>query len=198
MKPCVKVVSKPAFHFTAFILVLVMILGLAACASDSTVVESDMGINGSPKWVNEGTATLKTKDGRLFHGVGSSREVGDMSLQTSVADNRARAEIARILSSYMEIASRDYIASGKADQSQFTQQNVSREINNFTQLNMTGARIIGHWRDTKTNVVYSIAELDMDHVKTTLDKVKEMNPGFKGYLQSQGENIFDRISRREE
>ena len=96
MKPCAKAVPGPAVHLARHCLVMaVMLLGLAACASGPTLVESDMGISGSPKWVNEGTATLKTKDGRLFHGVGSAKEVGDMSLQTSVADGPISAVTAK-------------------------------------------------------------------------------------------------------
>jgi hypothetical protein len=152
-----------------------------------------MGLKGVPDWVNEGTATLKTKDGRLFHGVGSAKPMSDLSFQTSVADNRARAEIARILTSYMEVVSRDYVASQSAREQGYTQANASREINNVTKVNLSGARIIGHWRDKKSGIVYSIAELDMDQVKQTLDQVSAMNEGLKGYFQTEGDNIFDRI-----
>ena len=179
------------------LLALFVVVLLAACSSQTTV-ESDLGISGAPDWVNEGTNILKTKDGRLFHGVGSAPPLGDFSLQTSTADNRARAEIARILSSYMEIVSRDYIASGKADKAGFTEQNITRQIDNITKINLTGARVIGHWRDEKTNTVYSIAELDMEQVKKTLEKVEAMNQGLKYYLGDQGNKIFDRIATKRE
>lgn len=67
-----------------------MIAVLAACSSSPSKVKSDLGLKGAPDWVNEGTNILNEKDGRLFHGVGSANPVGDMSLQTSVADDRAR------------------------------------------------------------------------------------------------------------
>ncbi|MCG6934911.1 MAG: hypothetical protein LJE73_03325, partial [Proteobacteria bacterium] len=84
-----------------------VILLLAACASKTTV-ESDLGISGAPDWVNEGTQYLNDKDGRLFHGVGQAPAMGDESLQISTADNRARAEVARILTSYLDVVSNDY------------------------------------------------------------------------------------------
>ena len=61
---------------------------IAGCASEPTKVESDLGIKGAPDWVNKGSNTLSTKDGRLFHGVGSASQMGDMALQKAVADDR--------------------------------------------------------------------------------------------------------------
>jgi len=170
----------------------ILVLLISACSSGPTKVESDLGIKGAPDWVNEGTTQLKKKDNRLFHGVGSAPMMSDLSFQTSVADNRARAEIARILTSYMDVVSNDYISNTKDDGTGYVQEKASREINNISQLNLTGARIIGHWRDSKNNVIYSIAELDMKHVKETVKNIEKMNSGFKQYFQTEGNNIFDR------
>jgi len=181
------VVFVRAFLLPAFVILI------AAC-SGKTTVKSDLGLSGAPDWVNEGTNILKDKNGRLFHGVGSAPPMGDMSLQKSTADERARAEVARILSSYMDVVSNDYLASsggGDADQS------VSRQIKNLTKINLTGAKIIGSWRDKKSNVIYSIVELDMQNVKTTMQNVKEMNEGLRNYISAQADNIFDKVSSKE-
>ena len=191
-------------HFSSWltpipILLVALIISLSSgCSSGPTKVECDLGLKGVPDWVNKGTSTLKTKDGRLFHGVGSAQVMGDLSFQTSVADNRARAEIARILTSYMEVVSRDYVASQSAQEQGYTQANASREISNVTKINLSGARIIGHWRDKKNGVIYSIAELDMDHLKQTLSQVSAMNEGLKEHFSAQADNIFDRITEGEE
>ena len=169
---------------------------IGGCAS-KTVVESDLRIKGAPDWVNEGTNVLKNKDGRLFHGVGAAPAMGDDSLQRSTADDRARAELARILSSYLTVASNDYIASAQSGGESFTDQSVSRSIENLSNLNITGARIIGRWKDKRTGMVYSIAELDMKHLKKTVEQVELMNPNFGKFIQQQGENVFDRMSEGE-
>ncbi len=172
---------------------LLLVLGLVACSS-KTKVESDMNISGAPDWVNEGTNILKDKDGRLFHGVGFAPPMGDMSLQKSTADNRARAEVARVLSSYMNVVSRDYVESTGTGEQQDLSQAVSHDIENITKVNLTGAKIIGNYRDEKTNTIYSIAELDMKHVKGILDSVESMNQGFRDYIKNKGDNIFDRMA----
>ena len=172
------------------------VLAIAACTSGPTKVESDLGLKGAPAWVNEGTNILNNKDGRLFHGVGSASPMGDMALQQSVADDRARAEIARVLTSYMDVVSSDYLASAKSGDSNVNEESVSRQIKSMTQVNLSGARIIGHWRDTKTtNVIYSIAELDMNHVKQTLDATQGMNEDWKRYIETRADNVFDRVAK---
>ena len=172
------------------------VLAIAACTSGPTKVESDLGLKGAPAWVNEGTNILSNKDGRLFHGVGSASPMGDMALQQSVADDRARAEIARILTSYMDVVSSDYLASAKSGDSNVNEESVSRQIKSMTQVNLSGARIIGHWRDTKTtNVIYSIAELDMNHVKQTLAATQGMNEDWKRYIETRADNVFDRVAK---
>lgn len=174
----------------------VLLLGLAVSGCSSTTkVESNLNIKGAPDWVNKGTAILNDKDGRLFHGVGSASPMGDMALQKSTADDRARAEVARILSSYMDVVSNDYLASAKAGDKGVAEESVSRQIKALTKVNLAGARIIGSWRDPKTNIIYSVAELDMKQVKSTLAGAQEMNDNLKRYIETSADNIFDRVAK---
>lgn len=175
-------------------MLLLLALGLAACGGKTTV-ESDLKIEDAPEWVNEGTQYLNDNDGRLFHGVGSAPPMGDNSLQISTADNRARAEVARILTSYMDVISNDYTSAASSAGRSVSQQSVSREINNLTKINLTGVRIIGRWKDERTGTVWSIAELDMEHVQKTLDRVNDMNADLKRYISNQGDNIFDKLAQ---
>jgi len=175
-------------------IIVTLALGLVACGG-KTQVESDLGIRGAPEWVNEGTQYLNDGDGRLFHGVGHASPMGDKSLQISTADNRARAEVARILSSYMDVVSNDYSTHAASAGRSINQQNVSRQINNLTRVNLTGVRIIGHWQNEQTGNIWSIAELDMTQMAETLDKVDDMNADLKRYISDQGGNIFDSMAQ---
>lgn len=174
----------------------VLLLGLVVSGCSSTTkVESDLHIKGAPDWVNKGTAILNDKDGRLFHGVGSASPMGEMSLQKATADDRARAEVARILSSYMDVVSNDYLASAKAGDKGVSEESVSRQVKALTKVNLAGAKIIGSWRDPKTNIIYSIAELDMKQVKSTVAGAQEMNDNLKRYIETSADNIFDRVAK---
>jgi len=171
-----------------------LVITITACSS-TTKVESNLGIKGAPDWVNEGTNILNEKDGRLFHGMGSAAPMGDMALQKSVADDRARAEVARVLSSYMDVVSSDYLSSAKAGGANTNEEAVSRQIKALTKVNLSGAKVIGSWRDPKTNIIYSIVELDMKQVKSTLAGTQDMNDDLRRYIETSADNIFDRVAK---
>jgi len=172
-------------------------LALAACGGGKTIVESDLGIKGAPDWVNKGTATLNDRDGRLFHGVGSAPSMGDDSLQRSTADDRARAEVARIFSTYMDVVSNDYAAATGSGTKADSDQSVSRQVKAITRVNLAGARIIGRWKEKKSGAVYSLAELDLKHVKETVQSTQDMNEDLRRYIQRNAENIFDKVATQE-
>jgi LPP20 lipoprotein len=169
-------------------------LALAACGGGKTVVESDLSIKGAPDWVNKGTQVLNDRDGRLFHGVGSSPSLGDDALQRSTADDRARAEVGRMLSTYLDVVGNDYTASTGTGSNASADQAVSRQIKAVTKVNLAGSKIIGRWKDTKTNMVYSIAELDLKQVKSTLENANSMNEDLRRYIGHNADNIFDKVS----
>jgi hypothetical protein len=172
---------------------IVSVMLLIGCSS-KTSVESDLNISGAPDWVNEGNQMLGDEDGRLFHGIGSAPSMGDFSLQKNTADDRARAEVARIFNSYLSIASNDYSASANQGNQQVNEQAVSRQIDNMTQINLSGVKIIARWQDDDTNSIWSLAELDLDHVQQTLDKAKAMSPTLREFIAKQGNSIFDRLT----
>jgi len=173
---------------------LIAMSALTACSS-RTVVESNLGIKGAPDWVNKGSQALNDQSGRLIHGIGSAPNMNDQSLQSSTADDRARAEVARVLSSFMKVATQDYSASAGSGQDQQTQQSVSRQIQNITDQNVSGARIIARWNDPKTGTLWSLAELDMKQVKDMVANSKDMNAGFRDYFTAHADNLFDGVAK---
>ncbi len=172
------------------VIVFAVVAALAACGGKTTV-KSDLHIKGAPDWVNKGTNVLKDQQGRLFHGVGLAADMDNLSLQQTTADDRARAEVARILTSYMDVVSKDYVSASRNDGRSVSDEQVSREIKNLTQTNLAGVRIIGRWRDKKANTIFSLAELDMRHIKQTLDTYREMNTELRGYIDKNADRVFD-------
>ena len=168
--------------------ILFLVLALGAC-SDKTIIESDMGLSDAPDWVNEGTQAVDNDDGRLIHGLGMAPPMGDVSLQKATADNRARAEIARVLSTYVDAVIKDYTASTGSD----ADLSVEREIRSTTQLTLSGARILGHWKDEDTGDVYAFAELDMDAVDRSLETATSLSDAFKGHYTENANADFDRF-----
>ncbi len=174
---------------------LILLAFITACARQPAQVESNLFIKGAPDWVNKGSNILNKEDARLFYGVGSAAPMGDMALQKAVADDRARAEVARVLTSYLEVVSNDYLSAARSGDTAVNEESVSQQITSTTKINMTGARIIGSWRDLESNTIWSIAELDMKYVKSTMAGINEMNPGLKLYFETSADTIFDHVAK---
>ncbi len=175
----------PIFRSSIFFLAVIF---LAACSSNTTI-ESDLGIDGAPGWVNEGTQAVDNDDGQLLHGVGMAPPMGDTSLQKSTADNRARAEIARILQTYVDSTLNDYTASvgDSADM------NIEREIRTATQLALSGSRILGHWKHEETGDIYAFAELSIEAMDELIAKADNLSSSFKQFYDDNNKANFDRF-----
>lgn len=180
--------------FFRTLLIVTAMLALAACSS-RTAVKSNLGIEGAPDWVNQGNQALDDHDRRLIHGIGSAPSMNDLSLQTSTADDRARANVAQVLSSFMHVVSQDYVASAGMDKDRQNEATVSRQIESITNQNVSGAQIIAHWQDPKTGTVWSLAELDMKNVKDMVSGSQQLNAGFKNYFSSHVDNLFDNTTK---
>lgn len=173
---------------------MLLSLTLFACSSH-TKVESDLGIKGAPDWVNEGKQAFKDGKDRFFRGIGSAPTMNDPSLQKTTADNRARAELAQVFSSFMDVMANDYSAAVADTDEVINEQAVSRSIKNITKLNLTGAEIIARWKDKKTGIVYSLAEIDMKKFKTVSSAAQNMDPALKQFIEKEADNIFDAMNK---
>lgn len=178
------------------LLLLSVLMSVFGCANN-TVLNQVKNASGVPLWVNEGSNILTSKEGRRFHGVGSAPPLGDFSLQTATADNRAREEISRILASYIEIVSRDFIASGDAATVGFTEQTVARQMEHLSVMDLTGIEVVGHWQDKGSSTIYAIAEVDMQQVRAVITKSSGLHAGLRDFIQHEGDSIFDRIAKSE-
>jgi len=170
---------------------------LVAC-SGSQVLNESLNDEGVPTWVGQGSSILKSSQSRLFHGVGSAPMLGDFSLQTSVANRRAREEIARIVTSFMEIVSRDYIATGQASHAGFNELEVSKQIAILNKMDLSTVEVVGHWSDDGSKVIYAIAQMDIGKVRQAIKEIASVNEGLKAYISVEGDNIFDRIAKKEQ
>ena len=172
-----------------------LVTGLLAACSSNPQLEGNLGIKDAPDWVNKGTQTLDTKDGRVIWGVGMAPAMNDFSLQQSTADDRARAEVARVLNSFMHVVSQDYTASAGTGQDQQAEQSMSRQIQAVTDQNVSGARIKTHWPNQKDGSLWAVAELDLSQVKDLVANSKDMNTAFRDYFAAHADNLFDSMPK---
>ena len=181
------------FYMRNILLLVTVLLVTAGCSSQksSTDIDSDMGIEGAPAWVNNGTNAVSNEEGQLIHGVGSAPAMGDISLQKATADNRARAEVARIMSTFIDATLADYSASN----GEGFDMSVEKMVKSSTKAALSGAVIIGSWRDTHSGDVYSFAELNLNTLETSISNADKINQSFKQYTEKNLEADFERFTK---
>lgn len=187
--------SKSAVELYSLILSLLFSLFLlAGCASTEQHYNRSVDDTGKPGWVNYGTQTSKTREGRIFFGVGVAKTGGEFARQATAANQHARQEIERMVSRFIEVVSRDYIATGNAEPSGYHANEANRYIAAMTNIVLPSAKIMEHWVDEQNKKIFAIAELDYPKVVTLLSTSAQVNPGFKSYLRNKGQAVFDRIA----
>jgi len=95
----------------------------------------------------------------------------------------------------MRVVSQDYGASAGMGQDNKDEQSVSRQIESITNQNISGAQIAAHWRDPKTDTIWSLVKLDMNNVKAMVASSDAMNAGFKNYFAGHADNVFDSMTK---
>ena len=174
-----------------------------AFAAGCSHVKSSPVVANAPDWVNKGTGAFKDASGaQVFYGVGVLQGVRNQGLARPAADDLGRAEIARIMSSYVTSLTKSYMASttaGAMDKSS-EEQMVSQTMKNFAKFTLIGAIPVDHYVDRSipnSQVMYSLVKLDMAAVKKSLEESKELDAKVRDYVKANAAKAFDELSAEE-
>ena len=153
-----------------------------------------------PAWVHKGSGAFDIDKGKVFYGVGVASGIRNRALLISTADNRARAEVAKILETYVAVLAKDYMASTTAgDMSASSEeQHVEQALKTFSKTTLHGARIIDHWRDPADGSLFALCELDLLAFKGALDEYKELDAKVRDYVRKNAEKLHQQLEREEE
>jgi hypothetical protein len=190
-----KAVSK--LFVVAFVAV-----GLAACGGDKTEGDAPANLKGIdyPEWVLKGSGAFGGETGRVFYGVGSVTGIKNHALARTTADNRARAEIAKIFEVYSASLMKDYMASTTAGDMEASseEQHVEQAIKTFSAQTLSGVQVVDHWFHPVDGTVYALAQLDLENFTNNLDKMKELNAQVRDYVRKNAERVHMDLEQEEE
>lgn len=136
--------------------VLIGIAFAAGCAGAPETAKVEP-IKGAPDWVYKPLSAFK--DGNIY-GVGIARGISSKSLLISTADNRARANLASTMKTYVAYMAEDYERSTSAGGRELYEQDVTNAIKSFTRMELSGAVIVDRWQDPSDGTLYSLVKLD--------------------------------------
>lgn len=156
-----------------------------------------------PEWVNKGSGAFGgdkgANGGKVFYGVGSASGIRNHSLARSTSDNRARAEISKVFSTYSASLMKDYAASTTAGDfsASSEEQHVEQAIKTFSANTLNGVEIVDHWIHPADGTIYALARLDLNGFMDQLDKAKELNAKVKEAVKRAAAKSFADLSAEE-
>ena len=152
-----------------------------------------------PAWVDKGSGAFDVDIGKIFYGVGVASGIKNRALLRSTADNRARAEIAKLLETYVAFLAKDYMASTTAGDMSVSaeEQHVEQALKTFTKTTLHGARIIDHWRDPVDGTQFSLCEMDLFAFKNALDDYKELDEKVRDHVKKNAEKLHKQLEKME-
>jgi len=182
------------------LLVLVSLLAMGlivGCASEKQQVSSRAAAQ--PAWVTQGSGAFSGEMGKAFYGVGSAWGMKNPSLLRSTADNRARAEIARIFKTYTASLMKDYSAStmaGNPDQVA-EEQHVEQTIKTFTKAELAGVQIVDHYKDPETGELFSLARMDLTTFENFMKNANQLSEAVRQRVVEHAEKAFEDLAKEE-
>ncbi len=176
-----------------WLLLLLLTLILAAgCSGKHELLE------GAPEWVNMGSGAFDDAGDSIFYGVGSVTGVQSLSLSRETAEQRARAEVARQLHSYVTDLYRDYqVATGIGqDKAPLEEQHIDDTLKSLSQVTVRGAKVIEFWRHPETDTVYALVRTDLTAMKSAITEMREIDPEFRNYVDANAEQAFKNLDQQ--
>jgi hypothetical protein len=170
----------------------VMVLGSAFVIFTMSACES------TPKWVTTGTYT--GQDAKAFYGIGEVMGIRNEPLAWDAAENRARAQMVKILSTYTAYLMRDYAASTTAADFQKTaeEQHIEEATKTFAAATLNGVRSVDRYQDEKKGIYYVVVKMDLEDVKDMLTQSKELNGQMQDFVRKNADRAFDRLEKEEQ
>lgn len=185
--------------FMTRMLVVVAVGMLAGCGGKQALMPKE-----PPAWVIKGSGAFKDSGEQVFYGVGAVTGINNKPLAVTSAENRARAEVAKVFQTYSASLMKDYAASttgGAAITSETPtseEQHVEQAIKTFSAVTLSGVMIVDRWEDPNNATIYSLARLDLKDFEDQVKKMQELNASVKAYVKENAQRAFDDLASEED
>ncbi len=151
-----------------------------------------------PDWVEHGSGAYKDdEEGRVFHGVGASTGIKNYSFMRQVADDRARADLAKVFKFYVAGLTKDYQSHTTAGdfESSREEQNIDGAMKVITSATLSGVMIVDHWEFPERGEYYSLARLDLNRFAENLSRYKELSKEVVNSVRQRAKRLHEEMSR---
>jgi len=181
------------------VLVVLAVGMLAGCGGKQALMPKE-----APAWVIKGSGAFKDSGEHAFYGVGAVTGINNKPLAVTSAENRARAEVAKVFETYSASLMKDYAASTTggaaitAETPTSEEQHIEQTIKTFSAVTLSGVMIVDRWEDPNNASIYSLARLDLKDFEDQVKKMQELNANVKAYVKENAERAFDDLAAEED
>ena len=179
-------------------MIFTMLFLSTACSSIPTIPDAPKALAEykAPDWVLRGGGAFTDIRGKAFYGVGSATGIKNYSLQRTVADDRARGDLAKVFEFYVSSLTKGYQASTTTGdfKSSNEEQNAEVALKVVVSSTLRGVTIIDHFEIPERREFLSLARLDYDAFKRNV----ESNETFKQLPKKVREDIKERADKLHE
>ena len=158
------------------LLLVGLILLFGACASIPQIPEEPKALSeyDAPSWTLIGGGAFTDDRGKAFYGVGSATGIKNYSLQRQIADDRARADLAKVFAYYVETLTKDYQAHTTAGSfaESTEEQNSEAALKVVVSQTLRGVVIVDHFEIPERRELISLARLDYDAFKRNVEQAE--------------------------
>jgi hypothetical protein len=160
-----------------FIIILSVLFLGTACSSIPTIPDAPKALSSydAPQWVLNGGGAFTDMKGKAFYGVGSATGIKNYSLQRTIADDRARGDLAKVFEVYITSLTKDYQAHTTAGsfENSSEEQNTEVALKIVVSQSLRGVGIVDHFEIPERREFLALARLDYDAFKQNLENNKE-------------------------
>lgn len=130
-----------------------------------------------PDWVNRGSGSFPGDQGARIYGVGVADFSKSIAMTRLKCDNRARAELARVLNTYVATLMHDFMEEHRDffnPETEGLDEFVSYIAKSVAEATLVGSQIIDRWDDEDKKVQYCLSVLNAESVLNSLrSKMRE-------------------------
>ena len=170
----------------------------AAVLASAYAILSLVACESTPKWVKTGSYT--GPEAKAFYSMGEVMGVRNEPLAWDAAENRARAQMVKILSTYTASLMRDYAASTAVGEFKKTaeEQHIEEATKTFASATLNGVRPVDRYKDEKKGIYYVVVKMELEDVKDMLMQSTELNSAMRDYVRKNADRAFERLEKEEQ
>ena len=188
---------KAKYLRVSVVIMILSLLMVAGCQKKPRP-SADTAIKG-PAWAVKGSGAFEDQGSKVFYGVGLASGIQNKALLRQTADNRARAEIAKIMETYVVALGKDYMASTMSSDMKKAsdEQHVEVALKTFTKTTVRGAQIIDRWVDPADKTMYALCKLDLSAFKKALEDDQNMDSKVRDFVRQNAEKLHSEMQKME-